>query len=120
LWLTLLVVALPAAPASADVFDDNLAAASRGAGDLVVLARGADGSVYERHTAGGAWSPWTSIGGAATSGPAAAAYGDAVHAFVPGSTAACTRTCCAPAPGRAGCRSAASAPPLPRRSRGAA
>ena len=47
------------------------------------------------------------------SGPAAAAYGDAIHAFVTGPTAPSTRTCCAAAPGRAGGRSAAS----PRRRR---
>jgi hypothetical protein len=71
-----------AAPARADVYDDNPAAASRGPGDMVVLARGTDGTIYERHVAGGAWSPWASIGGEAASGPAAAAYGDAIHAFV--------------------------------------
>lgn len=55
-WFALLAASLPAAPAGADVFDDNLAAASRGAGDIVVLARGADGAVYERRLSGGAWS----------------------------------------------------------------
>ena len=75
-------------PARADVYDDNLAAASRGAGDIVVLARGADGAVYERHLEGGAWSPWASLGGVATSGPAAAAYGDSIHAFVTGTDGA--------------------------------
>ena len=75
---------LVAAPARADVFDDNPAAASRGAGDMVVVARGADGAIYERHLEGGAWTAWSSIGGIATSGPAAAAYGDAIHVFVLG------------------------------------
>jgi hypothetical protein len=78
------LLALAAAPARADVFDDNLAAASRGPGDIVVVARGADGTIYERHLANGAWTPWTSLGGQASSGPAAAAYGDAVHVFIVG------------------------------------
>ena len=73
-----------AAPARADVYDDNPAAASRGPGDMVVLARGADGAIYERHVAPGGWTDWTSIGGQATSGPAIAAYGPAMHAFVVG------------------------------------
>jgi hypothetical protein len=82
--LALLASMAVAASARADVYDDNLAAASRGPGDIVVLARGVDGAIYERHLAGGAWSSWSSIGGAASSGPAAAAYGDAIHAFVTG------------------------------------
>ena len=75
---------LGAAPARADVYDDNPAAASRGPGDMVVLARGADGTIYERHIAGGAWTGWSSIGGQTSSGPAVAAYGSAIHAFVVG------------------------------------
>ena len=77
-----------ATPAAADVYDDNLAAASRGLGDIVVLGRGADGAIYERHLAGGAWTSWTSLGGTAASGPAAAAYGDSIHAFVTGTDGA--------------------------------
>ena len=73
-----------AASAEADVFDDNLAGASRGAGDMVVVGRGADGAIYERHLSGGTWSPWAWLGGAASSGPAAAAYGDSIHVFVTG------------------------------------
>jgi hypothetical protein len=73
-----------AAPAAADVYDDHPAAASRGPGDMVVLARGDNGAIYERHLAGGAWTHWRSIGGQTTSGPTAAAYGDAIHAFVVG------------------------------------
>ena len=88
LGLALFAAVLLAAPARADVYDDNLAAASRGAGDMVVLARGADGAVYERHLTGGAWSPWGSLGGSAGSGPAAAAYGDTIHAFVTGTDGA--------------------------------
>lgn len=77
-----------AAPARADVYDDQPAAASRGPGDMVVVARGADGAIYERHIAGGTWTPWASIGGQTMSGPAAAAYGGAVHVFVVGQDAA--------------------------------
>jgi len=75
---------LAAAPARADVYDDNPAAASRGPGDMVVLARGADGAIYERHLAAGSWTPWASIGGQSSSGPAAAAYGSAIHVFIVG------------------------------------
>src|SRR4051812_38247058 len=70
-----------AAPARADVFDDNPAAASRGPGDMYLFARGADGATLERHWTGTAWSDWASLGGIATSGPAAAAYGTAINVF---------------------------------------
>lgn len=79
-----LALAAGTATARADVYDDNLAAASRGAGDMVVLARGADGAIYERHLGAGGWSNWSSIGGSAASGPGAAAYGDSIHGFVTG------------------------------------
>jgi hypothetical protein len=84
--LVVAILALLAIPATAraDVYDDNPAAASRGPGDTVVLARGADGAIWERHLVGDAWTNWTSIGGSTSSGPAAAAYGDAIHAFVLG------------------------------------
>ena len=78
----LLAALVLATPARADVYDDNPAAASRGPGDMVVLARGADGAIYERHLVPGAWTPWTSLGGQASSGPAIAAYGNEMHAFV--------------------------------------
>jgi hypothetical protein len=55
---------------------------------MVVVARGADGAIYERHLAAGAWTPWASIGGQVSSGPAAAAYGDAIHVFALGSDSA--------------------------------
>ena len=83
-----LVVAMVAAAlagagtARADVYDDRPAAASRGPGDFVVVARGADGAIYERHTTPGGWTGWASIGGQAQSGPAAVSYGDAIHVFV--------------------------------------
>jgi hypothetical protein len=51
---------------------------------MLVVARGADGAIYERHLSGGAWAPWASIGGQTMSGPAAAAYGDAIHVFALG------------------------------------
>ncbi len=56
------------APAGADVVDDHLAAVSRGAGDVVVFARGADGQTYVREGIDGTWA---SLGGQAMSGPAA-------------------------------------------------
>jgi len=75
---------LMTATARADVLDDNPAAASRGPGDLHLFARAADGTVLERHWTGGAWTEWSSLGGVATSGPAAAAYGNAINVFVRG------------------------------------
>ena len=77
-----------AAPARADVYDDNPAAASRGPGDMYLFARGADGATLERHWTGAAWSDWASLGGNATSGPAAAAYGNAINVFVRGTDGA--------------------------------
>lgn len=62
-----------AGSASADVVDDNLAAVSRAAGDVVVFARGADGATYVREGIDGTWA---SLGGEATSGPAAAVRQD--------------------------------------------
>jgi len=89
LGLALIAAALVlAAPARADVYDDNPAAASRGPGDMVVLARGADGAIYERHVGPGGWTAWASLGGQAASGPALAAYGSAMHAFVVGNDGA--------------------------------
>jgi hypothetical protein len=77
-----------AGPARADVYDDRPAAASRVPGDMVVVARGGDGAIYERHLAGGAWSAWASIGGQVASGPAAAAYGDSIQVFALGTDGA--------------------------------
>src|SRR5262245_48361511 len=79
----LAVLAL-AAPARADVFGDNPCVASAGTGDMSVFARGPDGAVLERHLQGGAWTSWASLGGSATSGPAAAAQGSLIHLFVRG------------------------------------
>ena len=82
--LALTAALVAAAPARADVYDDNPSTASRGPGDMVVVARGADGAIYERHLSGGAWTPWASLGGASASGPAAAAHGGAIHVFTVG------------------------------------
>jgi hypothetical protein len=73
-----------AAPARADVYDDNPATASRGANDRFIFIRAGDGSIYERHWTGANWTGWSSLGGNATSGPAAVAYGGALHVFVRG------------------------------------
>jgi hypothetical protein len=79
------------APARADVYDDNMAAASRGANDLWVFARrSSDGAILERHfqPASGTWTDWTSIGGNTTSGPAAGAYGPNIEVFARGADGA--------------------------------
>jgi hypothetical protein len=73
-----------AAPARADVYDDNPAAASRGSNDLFLFARSNDGTMLERHFVDGSWTNWSSLGGAATSGPTAAAYGSAIEVFTSG------------------------------------
>jgi hypothetical protein len=79
-----LAIALPA-PARADVYDDNPAAASRGDGDMWVFTRrSSDGAILERHLSAGQWTDWASLGGATSSGPAAVGYGDSIHLFVTG------------------------------------
>ena len=71
-----------AGAASADVVDDKLAAVSRAPGDVVLFARGADGSVYARTGIDG---KWFSIGGQASSGPAAAVRPDGrIEVFIRG------------------------------------
>jgi hypothetical protein len=79
---------LAPATASGDVYDDNPAAAVRGPGDVWLFARGADGSVLARHGDGGTWGDWGSIGGQATSGPAATVYNGTVQVFVRGNDGA--------------------------------
>ncbi len=67
---------LPAAAgAQAQVVDDNIAAVSRGPGAVHVFARGSDGAIYERVGLDGSWR---SIGGNATSGPAALVRPDGI------------------------------------------
>lgn len=63
----------PVAPAAADVVDDNVAAVANQRGEVELFARGDDGAIYTRMADGG---DWTSIGGAASSGPAAMVRGD--------------------------------------------
>jgi hypothetical protein len=70
--------------ATADVYDDNPATASRGPGELYVFARGSTGEILERHRLGGTWSDWSSIGGSAGSGPAAVAYRGDILVFIRG------------------------------------
>jgi hypothetical protein len=81
-----------AAPARADVFDDNPATTSRGPGDIFVFARAANGATLERHRKNGGWTDWSSLGGTATSGPAAVVYGGNVYVFVRGGNGAIWRT----------------------------
>jgi hypothetical protein len=83
------LLACIAPPARADVYDDNPAAASRGTNDLWVFARRtSDGSILESHYTGSGWTPFTSLGGNTTSGPAAAAYGPNIFVFVRGADGA--------------------------------
>jgi hypothetical protein len=85
LALLVLVAALVLAPpARADDFDDNPATASRGGGDMWVFVRAADGAILERHWTAAGWTDWNSLGGNATSGPAAVGYGSSVLVFVRG------------------------------------
>jgi hypothetical protein len=85
-WLLAAAALGACAPAArADVYDDNPAAASRGSNDLWVFARRTtDGSILESHFTGTGWTPFTSLGGDTTSGPAAAAYGPNIEVFARG------------------------------------
>jgi hypothetical protein len=87
--LALMLTLVAAAPATADVYDDNPAAATRGFGDAYLFARGDGGDVLEKHWTGSTWSDWSSLGGTATSGPAAVGYYDGtIHVFVRGTDGA--------------------------------
>ena len=80
-----LVVAC-AAPASADVFDDNPSAATL-KGTVHLFARSADDTILERRMSGGTWSDWAVVPGltaGAGSGPAALAFGSSLMLFVRG------------------------------------
>ena len=61
-----------AAPAAAEVVDDNLAVTVRG-GTLVVFARGEDGTLHMRN---GVDAPWASLGVKVSSGPSATTLAD--------------------------------------------
>jgi hypothetical protein len=78
LWLCSSAVAL------ADVYDDNPATASRKPGELYVFARAVDGTILVRHADANGWTDWVSLGGVATSGPAATNYRDSILVFVRG------------------------------------
>jgi len=91
-----MVLALAGAPSAAAVVDDNLAAVSRAPGDVLVFARGADGTLHVRTGIDGTWS---STGKEITSGPSATVRPDGtvevfargiedriVHASMKGST----------------------------------
>jgi hypothetical protein len=85
LVVALLVVAL-AAPARADVFDDNPAAATLN-GTVYVFARDADNRILERHGLPGSWTDWSDVPGlpgGAGSGPAAVAFGSTLMLFARG------------------------------------
>jgi hypothetical protein len=71
--ITLVAAAALAAPAAAQVVDDDPGAASRGPGDVHVFTRGADASLWTASWTGVNWSPWGPVPpGVLTSGPAAA------------------------------------------------
>ncbi len=82
--LALALVVLCPPSVGADVVDDNPAAVSAGAGDMRVFARGADGAIYVSSWSAAGWSTWSSLGGTAQSGPAAALYGGGVEVFALG------------------------------------
>ncbi len=65
--------ALAAAPARADLVDDDPAVAAQGTGDMRVFIRGHDNALWTRSWNGSSWSGWSSLGGVLTSGPAAMA-----------------------------------------------
>ena len=67
------IALLAAAPAGADVVDDDPAIAAQGLGDMRLFVRGRDGALWTRSWNGSAWSGWSSLGGQLTSGPAAMA-----------------------------------------------
>ena len=67
------VTALAAAPARADLVDDDPAVAAQGSGDMRVFIRGRDNALWTRSWTGSSWSGWSSLGGSLTSGPAAMA-----------------------------------------------
>jgi hypothetical protein len=75
---------LVAAPARAGVLDDDPAIAAVGAGDMRIFVRGTDGAVWTRSWNGSSWSGWSSLGGVATSGPAAITRGNIYDVFVRG------------------------------------
>src|SRR4051794_5528713 len=74
-----------AAPARADVFDDNTAAAALGPGNVYVFVRASDGTIVMRHLSDGVWSDWAPLPGLITgSGPGAAAFHNTVQVFARG------------------------------------
>jgi hypothetical protein len=82
--VTLLALAVLGAPARADVFDDNPAAATVD-GTVYVFARAADNRILERHATNGTWSQWSPVSGLeAGSGPAALAFGSSLLLFARG------------------------------------
>ena len=50
--------ALSGTASAQEVFDDNPAAVSFGAGNVELFARGPDGRILHRTLYGGAWSDW--------------------------------------------------------------
>lgn len=71
--LAVLALLCFAAPATADVVDDRIAAVSRTGGELLLFARGDDGALHVRSGLDGSWS---SLGVPISSGPAAVVRND--------------------------------------------
>lgn len=87
--VALLLYAALCGSASADVFDDNPAAVSLGAGNVQLFARSADGQILHRQLSAGAWSSWAAVPGLqADSGPAAAVFGTTTYLFARGADGA--------------------------------
>ncbi|RKQ92017.1 hypothetical protein C8N24_1856 [Solirubrobacter pauli] len=87
--VALLLYAALCGSASADVFDDNPAAVSLGAGNVQLFARSADGQILHRQLSAGAWSSWAAVPGLqAESGPAAAVFGTTIYLFARGADGA--------------------------------
>lgn len=78
-----LATAAFATSASAEVVDDKPGAVAAGLGQVTVAARGTGGDVLARSWVQSAnmWTPWVSLGGAASSGPAVSQRADGTTDF---------------------------------------
>jgi hypothetical protein len=82
--LALALWGILAATASAQVVDDDPAAASRAYNDARLFARAADGTILQRSYTVDGWTPWTSLGGSTSSGVSAVAQGRTIRIFARG------------------------------------
>ena len=87
---------------------------ARGRRRLGLRARAPTATMLERHWTGSGWTDWRSLGGSATSGPAAVGYGKSILVFVRGTDGAIYQNDVSTTrPGRAGRHSAAYATSAP-------